>query len=80
MHAWLHAARAVAVAALCRAGSHPGLLVTPPDPFIVGRGADPHAIRLALGDTNRDDHDFLQGLKRISILLEEKPDPSSVDY
>jgi DNA-binding transcriptional MocR family regulator len=51
-----------------------GLLVTPPDPFIVGRGTDPHAVRLAIGDTTRDDQDFLQGIKRIARLLQEEPD------
>ncbi|MER8634412.1 PLP-dependent aminotransferase family protein [Mesorhizobium opportunistum] len=51
------------------------LLVTPPDPFIVGRGEDPHAIRLAVGDTVRDKHDFLAGVKRIAALLEESPEP-----
>ena len=52
-----------------------GVLATPPDPFIVGREADPHAIRLALGDTVRDDQLFAQGLKRIAALLAEDPDP-----
>ena len=52
-----------------------GLLVTPPDPFIVGRTAEPHAVRLALGDTNRDDASFAQGLRRIAQLLQEDPEP-----
>ncbi|KUM28702.1 hypothetical protein AU467_11155 [Mesorhizobium loti] len=51
------------------------LLVTPPDPFIVGRGEDPHAVRLAIGDTVRDRHDFLSGIRRIAGLLLEDPEP-----
>ena len=52
-----------------------GLLVTPPDPFIVGRTAEPHAIRLALGDTNRDDATFAHGLRRLAEMLQEEPEP-----
>ncbi|WP_028002441.1 MocR-like ectoine utilization transcription factor EhuR [Sinorhizobium arboris] len=51
------------------------LLVTPPDPFIVGRGEDPHAVRLAVGDTVRDKQDFVGGLKRVAALLAESPEP-----
>ena len=52
-----------------------GILLTPPDPFIVGRASEPHAIRLALGDTNRDDADFARGLHEIAALLREDPEP-----
>lgn len=80
MHAWLTLPEQWRSQHFVEQARSQGLLVTPPDPFIIGRGTDPHAIRLALGDTVRDDQDFLQGLKRISILLEERPDPLSVDY
>ena len=57
-----------------------GLLVTPPDPFIVGRTAEPHAVRLALGDTNRDDAGFAHGLRRIADMLQEEPEPISDNF
>jgi len=79
MHAWLTLPEQWRSQRFVEQARTRGVLVTPPDPFIVGRSADPHAIRLALGDTNRDDHDFLQGLKRVAALLEEEPDPAS-DY
>jgi len=78
MHAWLTLPDQWRSQPFVEQARTRGLLVTPADPFIVGRGADPHAIRLALGDTNRDDHDFLQGLKRVAALLQEEPDPASV--
>ncbi|MER8634418.1 PLP-dependent aminotransferase family protein [Mesorhizobium opportunistum] len=55
-----------------------GLLVGPPDPFIIGRAVEPHAVRLALGGTN--DHDFKEGIERIAALLREHPDPMSISY
>jgi DNA-binding transcriptional MocR family regulator len=79
MHAWLTLPDQWRSQRFVEQARTRALLVTPPDPFIVGRGVDPHAIRLALGDTNRDDHDFLQGLKRVAALLQEEPDPAS-DY
>ncbi|KUM28694.1 hypothetical protein AU467_11100 [Mesorhizobium loti] len=57
-----------------------GLLVSPPDPFIIGRVVEPHAVRLALGDTNRNDQDFKEGLERIAALLREHPDPMNYSY
>ena len=80
MHAWLTLPEQWRSQRFVEQARTQGVLVTPPDPFIVGRGADPHAIRLALGDTNRDDQDFLQGLERISTLLEAEPDPASIEY
>ena len=79
MHAWLTLPEQWRVQHFFEQARTRGVLVTPPDPFIVGRGTDPHAIRLALGDTNRDDRDFVQGLERIATLLEEEPDPMSIE-
>jgi DNA-binding transcriptional MocR family regulator len=80
MHAWLTLPEQWRSQRFVEQARTRGVLVTPPDPFIVGRAADPHAIRLALGDTNRDDQDFLQGLERIASLLTEEPEPSSSEY
>jgi DNA-binding transcriptional MocR family regulator len=79
MHAWLSLPEQWRSQRFVEQARSRGVLVTPPDPFIVGRAADPHAIRLALGDTSRDDQDFLEGLKRVAALLQEEPDPAS-DY
>ena len=80
MHAWLTLPEQWRSQRFVEQARTSGLLVTPPDPFIVGRGEDPHAIRLALGDTNRDEGDFAYGLKRIAALLDEHPDPAGIDY
>lgn len=52
-----------------------GVLVTGPDPFIVGREADPHAVRLTIGDSVRDDDDFKRGVETLSQLLASDPEP-----
>ena len=80
MHAWLTLPEQWRSQNFVEQARAQGVLVTPPDPFIVGRSADPHAIRLALGDTNRDDQDLLQGLERIATLLAREPDMVSADY
>jgi DNA-binding transcriptional MocR family regulator len=80
MHAWLTLPEQWRSRHFVEQARTGGLLVTPPDPFIVGRAADPHAIRLALGDTTRDDQAFAQGLKRIAALLSEDPDPIGIHY
>lgn len=54
-----------------------GLLITGPDPFIVGREADPHAVRLTLGDSVREDNDFQRGVETFARLVASDPEPSS---
>ncbi|MER8860016.1 PLP-dependent aminotransferase family protein [Mesorhizobium sp. M0757] len=46
-----------------------GVLITGPDPFIVGREADPHAVRLTIGDSVREDDDFKRGIETLAQLL-----------
>ena len=77
MHAWLTLPEQWRSRQFVEQARARGLLVTPPDPFIVGRAAEPHAVRLALGDTNHEDRAFAQGLERLARLLRERPDPIS---
>ena len=80
MHAWLTLPEPWRSGHLVEQARMRGILVTPPDPFIVGRAMDPHAVRLALGDTNRDDRDFQRGLECLATLLGEEPEPISAHY
>lgn len=80
MHLWLHLPEQWRSRHFVEQAQSRGLLVAPPDPFIVGRAAEPHAIRVALGDTNRDDDDFARGLRKIASVLHEHPEPLSVHY
>ncbi len=75
LHAWLSLPEPWRARHFVEQARSRGVLVTPPDPFIVGRTAEPHAVRLALGDTNRDDIAFARGLKRLAALLREEPMP-----
>jgi DNA-binding transcriptional MocR family regulator len=80
MHLWLHLPEQWRSRHFVEQAQSRGLLVAPPDPFIVGRAAEPHAIRIALGDTNRQDEDFARGLRKIASVLQEAPEPLSVHY
>ncbi|QKC66341.1 PLP-dependent aminotransferase family protein [Mesorhizobium loti] len=80
MHAWLSLPEHWRSSHFVDHARSLGLLVSPPDPFIIGRAVEPHAVRLALGDTNRNDQDFKDGLERIAALLQEDPDPMSIPY
>jgi DNA-binding transcriptional MocR family regulator len=80
MHAWLSLPEQWRSRHFVEQARSRGLLVTPPDPFVVGRAADPHAVRLALGDTNRDDDNFKRGLERLAALMREDPEPISTHY
>ncbi len=77
MHAWLNLPEQWRSRQFVEQARSRGLLVTPPDPFIVGRAAEPHAVRLALGDTNHEDRNFERGLDLLADLLRERPDPIS---
>ena len=77
MHAWLKLPEQWRSRQFVEQARSRGLLVTPPDPFIVGRAVEPHAVRLALGDTNHEDRSFERGLGRLAALLREYPDPIS---
>lgn len=52
-----------------------GVLIVPPDPFIVGRAAEPHAFRISIGDTVHDEADFIHALQRIDALMREDAEP-----
>lgn len=75
LHAWLSLPQPWRSQPFVEQARSRGILLTPPDPFIVGRASEPHAIRLALGDTNRDDADFAYGLEQIAAMLREAPEP-----
>ncbi|MGX5832487.1 MocR-like ectoine utilization transcription factor EhuR [Mesorhizobium sp. 43Arga] len=75
MHVWLHLPEQWRSRHFVEQARSRGVLVPSPDSFIVGRAADPRAIRIALGDTNRDDDQFSQGIHRIATLLQESPEP-----
>lgn len=53
-----------------------GVLVVPPEPFIVGRAAEPHAFRISIGDTTHDETDFVHALQRIDALMREDAEPA----
>lgn len=80
MHIWLHLPEQWRSRHFVEQARSRGLLVASPESFIVGRAAEPHAVRIALGDTNREDHQFAQGIQLISTLLHEPPGPISALY
>jgi DNA-binding transcriptional MocR family regulator len=80
MHAWLTLPEPWRARHLVEQARARGILLTPPDPFIVGRATDPHAVRLALGDTNRNDREFQRGLECLATLLREEPEPLSPHF
>jgi DNA-binding transcriptional MocR family regulator len=80
MHMWMHLPEQWRSRHFVEQARSRGILLAPPDPFIVGRTVEPHAIRVALGDTTRDDEDFARGLKKIASVLHEHPEPLSVHY
>ena len=51
-----------------------GVMVTPSQEFMIGRGNAPHAVRLCLGATLGRDR-LEEGLRRLAALLQEGPEP-----
>ena len=51
-----------------------GVMVTPSQEFMIGRGNAPHAVRLCLGATLGRDR-LEEGLRRLATLLQQGPEP-----
>lgn len=77
LHVWLPLPDSWRTTAFIQEARRNGLLITGPDPFIVGRETDPHAVRLTIGDSVREDKDFERGVKTLARLLVANPQPSS---
>jgi len=73
-HVWLTLPDQWRSGAFVQEARRRGLLVTPPDPFITGRATDPHAIRLAFGDTVHDEQEFARGMNMLGDLIRSDPD------
>ena len=50
-----------------------GVVLTPADPFVVGRGSVPHAARLCLGAA-RSDEELDRGLRTVAEVLQDGRD------
>lgn len=70
-HLWLEVPSPWRVDELVEAAAAEGVHLIPPDPFLVGRGQRPHAMRLSLGAPARDD--LARGLDIIARILAGAP-------
>ena len=73
-HVWLTLPEPWRAGVFVQEARRRNILLTPPDPFIVGRSIEPHAVRLAFGDTVRDEQDFERGIRQIAELIDADPD------
>lgn len=56
-----------------------GVAISPAEPFVVGRSAGPHAVRLSVGAaTTRSE--LAEGLNRIRTLLAHHPEPALLQF
>lgn len=78
LHAWLTISSQWRVDAFVAALRQRNVAVTPAEVFMVGRGNEPHAVRVSLGAT-RSRAQFEQGLTIIAELLRRDPEPVMVD-
>ncbi|MEX2631174.1 MAG: PLP-dependent aminotransferase family protein [Tistlia sp.] len=74
LHAWLTISEQWRVEAFVASLRQRNVAVTPAEVFMVGRGNEPHAVRLSLGAT-RSRAQFEQGLTVIAELLRRDPEP-----
>lgn len=56
-----------------------GVMVTPSEEFLIGRDSAPHAVRVCLGATLGRDR-LEEGLRRLSVLLAQGPEPVLAVY
>ena len=52
-----------------------GVALSPPEPYVVGRSAEPHAVRLSVGAA-RSRGELAEGLNSIRSLLAQEPEPA----
>jgi DNA-binding transcriptional MocR family regulator len=74
LHAWLTISSQWRVDAFVASLRQRNVAVTPAEVFMVGRGNEPHAVRLSLGAT-RSRAQFEQGLTVVADLLRRDPEP-----
>jgi len=80
MHVWLNLPEQWRSSRFVRDALSHGLIVTPPDPFIVGRAVEPHAVQISIGNFLLADDVFRRGVERLSQLLAEEPELLAVGY
>jgi len=56
-----------------------GVMVAPSEEFLIGRDSAPHAVRVCLGGTWGRDR-LAEGLRRLSVLLAQGPEPVLAVY
>lgn len=79
-HLWLSLPGTWRARAFTRQAAERGVLVTPPDPFLVGRVIEPHAVRISIGGTLQSAAVVREGLSILNSLLAEGPDPIGMMY
>lgn len=79
LHAWLWLPQRWRPTNFMEQARARGLLITPPDPFIVDPQAEANGVRIAFGDTTRSDDAFEQGLLGLKALVSERPVPLHAD-
>jgi DNA-binding transcriptional MocR family regulator len=80
LHAWLELPSRWTPADLVEEARRSGVLITPPDPFVVDRTRLPNAVRLALGGAVPQQRDLANALSIIGQLLARKPEVSRLHY
>ena len=80
LHAWLELPSRWTPADLVEEARRSGVLITPPDPFVVDRTRLPNAVRLALGGTVPQQNDLANALTIIGQLLARKPEVLRLHY
>ncbi len=78
LHAWLTVSSQWRVETFVAGLRQRNIAVTPAEVFMVGRGEEPHAVRVSLGAT-RSRAQLEQGLSVIADLLRRDPEPILVD-
>ncbi|HVF50685.1 MAG TPA: PLP-dependent aminotransferase family protein [Pyrinomonadaceae bacterium] len=74
-HIWLQLPEPWRSADFAAQAQKRGVIVTPSEAFVVGRGASPHAVRVCLGSPRRR-LQLERGLQILSELLQSSPEPA----
>jgi len=72
MHIWLRLPEPWRSSDFVAEAKRRGVLVTPPEAFVVGRGIPPHAVRICLGPP-RTWEQFEKGLRVLAELVRDRP-------
>jgi DNA-binding transcriptional MocR family regulator len=78
LHAWLELPRPWRAENFVSQLRLRGIAVASSEPFVVGRSAEPHAVRLCLGGPDGED-ELTRGLERIRDVLAMGPEPAFLD-